>query len=98
MWGYQGIRRRADFRPEIAASVFAATPPQILKPIVTPKGVHLIWVEEIIHPKLDEQMRAKIQQDLFAGWLKQQTEQLEIVIQIDASSNSHSSQQPLPSA
>ncbi|MBP5974720.1 peptidylprolyl isomerase [Brasilonema sp. CT11] len=81
--GYCGIQRRKDFRPEIAALVFAATPPQILKPIITPKGVHLISVEEIIEAKLDEQLRVKILGDLFAAWLKQQIAELEIVTELN---------------
>ncbi|MBW4634106.1 MAG: peptidylprolyl isomerase [Iphinoe sp. HA4291-MV1] len=81
--GYQGIKRRADFRPEVAAAIFAATPPQILKPIIIPKGAYLIWVEEIIQPKLDEQLRAQILRDLFAAWLKQQIAKLEIVTQFE---------------
>lgn len=85
--GYQGIKRRNDFRPEIAAAVFAANPPQLLKPIITAKGVHLIWVEEIIKPQLDEQLRGTILGDLFTVWLKQQIEQLEIVAQLDVNSN-----------
>ncbi|NMG05768.1 peptidylprolyl isomerase [Brasilonema sp. UFV-L1] len=76
--GYQGVRRRTDFRPEIAAAVFAANPPEILKPITTSKGVYFIWVEEIIQPILDEQLRANIQQELFSIWLKQQIEAMEI--------------------
>lgn len=96
MWGYQGIRRRVDFHPEIAAAVFACTAPQMLKPIAISSWVYLIWVEEIIHPKLDKQLREKIQQDLFAAWLKQQIEQLEIAIQID-DSNIELSQSPVPS-
>ncbi|MEH2126767.1 peptidylprolyl isomerase [Nostoc sp.] len=81
--GYRGIQRRQDFRPEIAAAVFAATPPQILKPIITPKGVHIILVEEIIEAKLNEQLRVKILGDLFAVWLKQQIAELEIVTQLN---------------
>ncbi len=76
--GYQGIRLRRDFRPEIAAAVFAANPPQILKPITTPKGVHIIAVEEIIKPELDEQRRVQIIGDLFANWLKTQIPPIEI--------------------
>ncbi|NJL63513.1 MAG: peptidylprolyl isomerase [Methylacidiphilales bacterium] len=87
--GYQGIQKREDFRPEIAAAVFAANPPQILKPIMTPKGVHLIWVEEIIKPELNEQLRIQILGDLFAAWLKQQIEQFQIVMQSDLHSSSH---------
>lgn len=81
--GYQGIRRRGEFRPEIAAAIFAATPPQILKPITTPKGVYLIWVEEIIQPQLDNELHQTIITDLFNGWLKQQVDKTEIITQLD---------------
>ncbi|BAZ15636.1 hypothetical protein NIES4071_75080 [Calothrix sp. NIES-4071] len=67
--GYRGIRYRRDFRPEIGAAIFAAHPPQILKPISTPQGIHLIWIEEIISPKLDINRRIEIQQQLFQKWL-----------------------------
>lgn len=85
--GYQGKRHRQDFRPEIAAAVFAANPPQILKPITTPKGVYLIWVEEIIQPELDEELRLQIQEELFANWLKEKIEKIEIAITFDSGSN-----------
>ncbi|BAZ15618.1 hypothetical protein NIES4071_74900 [Calothrix sp. NIES-4071] len=78
--GYQGLRRRKDFRPDIAAAVFAASPPQILKPITTPKGVYLVWVEEIIQPQLDDQLREQIITESFSEWLKQQIQAANIVI------------------
>lgn len=81
--GYQGMRRRKEFRPEIAAAVFAASAPSILKPITITKGVYLIWVEEIIQPELNEELREKIISELFSEWLKQQKQALEIVIQPD---------------
>ncbi len=96
--GYQGIRRRTDFRPEIAAAVFAATGPEILKPIVTPKGVHLIWLEEIIQPKLDEELRQKIITDLFSAWLKQEIKKMEIVTQLDLNANFTASEELLKQA
>lgn len=80
--GYQGIRYRRDFRPEIAAAVFAATPPQILKPIITPKGVHIIAVEEIISAELDEQRQTQITRDLFTMWLEEQINHVEIVAEL----------------
>ena len=70
--GYQGIRLRNDFTAEIAAPVFAAHPPQIIKPIMTSRGIHLIMVEEIIKPELTEEMRQKILGELFNNWLEQQ--------------------------
>jgi len=78
--GYRGILHRKELKPEISAAVFAATPPQILKPIVTSSGAHLIMVEELIQPKLDDTVRHKILSDLFAAWLKQQLEQAEMVL------------------
>ncbi|AFY32111.1 peptidylprolyl isomerase [Calothrix sp. PCC 7507] len=95
--GYQGIRSRTDFRPEIAAVVFAATPPQILKPITTPQGVHIIAVEEIIKPQLDEQLRLKIMGDFFTYWLKQQLVDIEITAQFHKEPNSQSSHDVLSS-
>ena len=80
--GYQGIRHRKEFRPEIASSVFAATPPEVVKPIVASKGVYLIWVEEIIQPELNEQLREQIIRDLFNDWLKQQIIQMQINTQL----------------
>jgi parvulin-like peptidyl-prolyl isomerase len=82
-YGYQGTQYRKDFRPEIAAAVFAATTPEIIKPITTPKGVYLIWVEEVIQPQLDEQLREKIITELFSEWLKKEVEFLDIATHID---------------
>ncbi|BDI14803.1 hypothetical protein ANSO36C_06050 [Nostoc cf. commune SO-36] len=94
-YGYQGLRYRKDFRPEIAAAVFAAAPPQALKPITTLKGVHLIWVEEVIQPQLDEQLRQKIITELFADWLEQQIDRVKIVTQIDSDTNMRSQEELL---
>lgn len=77
--GYHGIRYRKDFKPEIAAVIFAARPPRVLKPIVSQQGVHLIWLEEIIQPQLNEQLRLKILGDLFSAWLQQQLEEVKVV-------------------
>ncbi|MBR8836718.1 MAG: peptidylprolyl isomerase [Stigonema ocellatum SAG 48.90 = DSM 106950] len=96
--GYKGLQHRKDFRPEIAAAVFAATPPQILKPITTNLGVYLIWVEEIIQPQLDEQLREKIITELFSDWLKQQIECMQIVTQLDSDANSATQEKVLKQA
>ena len=94
--GYRGEVSRTDLRPEISAAVFAATPPQLLKPIVTPKGVHLIRVEEILQPRLNDALRVKILADLYSDWLKQQVEQVEVVTRLNAASSDASFQSQLP--
>lgn len=86
-YGYQGMQHRKDFRPEIAAAVFAASPPQAIKPITTSKGVYLIWVEEIIQPQLNDQLRQKIITELFDAWLQQQIGGMVIVTQLDSNPN-----------
>jgi len=86
--GYRGILRRKDLKPEISAAVFAATPPQILKPIVTSSGVHLILVEELIQPQLDATLHNKILSNLFSEWLKRQIEKFKVEINLDSNSPS----------
>jgi parvulin-like peptidyl-prolyl isomerase len=70
--GYRKPLRRSELKPEISAAVFAAKPPQLLKPIVTSNGAHLILVEEVIAPQLNQVLATQIMSELFAGWLKQQ--------------------------
>ncbi|MBN3905573.1 MAG: peptidylprolyl isomerase [Nostoc sp. NMS1] len=74
--GYKGILSRINLKPEISTAVFAATPPQLLKPIVSSQGVHLINVEEIITPKLNKTLYLKIISHLFSEWMKQQCEEI----------------------
>lgn len=74
--GYVGTVGRKQLRPEISAAIFAAKPPEIIKPIITSVGVHLIQVAEIIEPKLDERLHQKILADLFDRWLKEKVGEL----------------------
>ena len=77
--GYCGVLQRQQLKPEVSAAVFAASAPQLLKPIVTSIGVHLILVEEIIQPQLDEELRNQIMSALFSQWLQQELEEVQIV-------------------
>ena len=96
--GYQGIKRRTDFRPEIASAVFAAKPPEAIKPITTAKGIYLIWVEEIIQPELDDKLRQQIIADLFNHWLKQQAAEIQIITQFDSKTHTQPSSELLTQA
>jgi parvulin-like peptidyl-prolyl isomerase len=75
--GYQGILYRKDIKPEISSAVFAANPPQLLKPIVTAQTVYLILVEEIIKPQLTKVLAEQIGLDLFTQWLKEKVQEVE---------------------
>jgi parvulin-like peptidyl-prolyl isomerase len=79
--GYRGWLSRKMMRPDISTSVFAANPPQIIKPIVTSQGVHLIQVEEIRIPVLSEQLHQEILGQLFLNWLEFMIEQSNIVVE-----------------
>ena len=78
--GYVGTVGRKQLRPEISAAIFAAKPPQLIKPVITAVGVHLIQVAEIIEPKLDERLHHQILTELFERWLSEKV--LEISPQI----------------
>lgn len=83
-YGYRGILSRPALNSAISAAVFASSPPQLLKPIVVEKKAHLILVEEIIQPQLDETLYGQILDRLFAVWLEQQAQQYSIEIDIQA--------------
>ena len=80
--GYRGKVNRNEMKPEVSAAIFAATSSQILKPIVTADGIYLVSIEEIVKPELDKKLRQKIMWDLFAEWLKQKQEQVQVVSHI----------------
>lgn len=82
-YGYQGVRYRKDFRPEIAAAVFVSSSMGIIKPITTSKGVYLIWLEEIIKSELNDELRDTIIMELFSNWLKKQVSLLDIATQLE---------------
>ncbi len=84
--GYLGKLPRTRLKPEISAAVFAASPPQIIKPILTASGAHLILVEELIQPELNDMLRREIISVLFSEWLKQQLETFEVEIDLKSKS------------
>jgi parvulin-like peptidyl-prolyl isomerase len=78
--GYRGLLGRMDLKPNIASVVFAATPPEIIKPIMTAQGIHLILVEELIQPKLGENLSYEILSNLFSTWLNEQVQKFEVSV------------------
>jgi parvulin-like peptidyl-prolyl isomerase len=81
--GYLGVQRRQDLKPEISAAVFAANPPQVLKPIITAKGVRLIFVEEIIQPQLNDELRGEILRDLLLSWIQDKVNHVAINLNLE---------------
>jgi parvulin-like peptidyl-prolyl isomerase len=74
--GYLGQIARKDLNPELLSIFSTPNPPQVIKPITTAKGHHLIWIEEIITAELDEVVYQEIQNDLFIKWLREKANEL----------------------
>jgi parvulin-like peptidyl-prolyl isomerase len=67
--GYRGSLKRTDLRPEIAAAVFATKTPQLLKPLLTAQGAHLLLIDEIVEPILNVALNQDITLKMFSNWL-----------------------------
>ena len=80
-YGYLGLRSRTSLNSAISAAVFASNPPQLLKPVIVDKNAHLLLVEEIIEPQLDEPLRNKILHQLFSDWLEKNLQQYSIELE-----------------
>ncbi|MGC9528844.1 MAG: peptidylprolyl isomerase [Limnospira sp.] len=69
MCGYEGQLGRMNLPPQIAAVVFGAIPGELLGPISTEQGYHLLKVEEFIPAELTPECRQEILQRMFKNWL-----------------------------
>ncbi|WRH67561.1 MAG: peptidylprolyl isomerase [Planktothrix sp. GU0601_MAG3] len=67
--GYEGKLYRLGLKADFAAIVFGATPGEILSPVKTDQGYHLILVEEFIQAELTPERYQEILQKLFKEWL-----------------------------
>lgn len=70
--GYRGRLSCRQLPKAIATAIFAAQPPQLLKPIPIGKQYHLIYLLEKQIPDLDAQMQQTILDLLFQEWLANQ--------------------------
>ncbi len=77
--GYRGNFKPQELKPEFASAIFAANPPKLLQPIVTSNSAHLIKIEEIIQPILDDVLENQILSDLFNIWLKQKLMEVDTI-------------------
>jgi parvulin-like peptidyl-prolyl isomerase len=79
--GYRGYLKRDELKPAISAAVFAAQPPQVLRPIVVDKQIYLIFVSKIIQPELNSKMRYQIINQLFEQWLEKKLERVDFILE-----------------
>jgi parvulin-like peptidyl-prolyl isomerase len=70
--GYLGNVLRQQMEPAVSAAVFAAAPPQLLKPIVVGAQLYLIVVEDVTQATLTPALQEQIMWQLFQEWLQGQ--------------------------
>jgi hypothetical protein len=83
MGGYKGAVQRRSMKAEITSVVFGAANKQLLKPIITSQGYHLIYVDEILQPTFDEPTRYQIHTDMLQEWSQKRLEMLTIETEIN---------------
>ncbi len=74
--GFEGKLYRIDISPEISAAIFGGKQNEVVGPIKTDLGYHIVKVEEFIKPELTEEIHQKIIDELFEGWLQKETDYL----------------------
>jgi parvulin-like peptidyl-prolyl isomerase len=67
--GFEGKLYRWNLRPDIAATVFGAPIGQLINPIKTSQGYHLLRVEEFIAAELTPERYQEILDRMFKEWL-----------------------------
>ena len=70
--GYEGILRRHDMPPDIAAVVFSGSPGVLKQPFQTELGFHLFLPEKCFQPELNLENRSRIEEQLFQDWLQRE--------------------------
>jgi len=68
--GYEGKLYRWNLKPEIAAVVFGARAGELIGPLTTDQGVHLLTVEEFIPAELNPTRYQDILNRMFTHWLE----------------------------
>jgi PPIC-type PPIASE domain len=69
--GYVGKVRRKDISPELSSLFSVVNAPQIIKPMMTSKGFHLVWIEENNKAELNDEIYMEISDELFKDFLRQ---------------------------
>ena len=69
--GYLGQIKRKDLSTGLRSVFSVTTYPQIIKPIATSQGFHLIWLEEKIEATLEPDIYEEIQSQLFTEFLRE---------------------------
>lgn len=78
--GELGIADRSSLSPAVEAAVFSAADGDVVGPIKTDMGYHLLKVHHLLLGKLDKHVAAAIRDDLYHDWLSQQRQTAKIEV------------------
>ncbi|MBD0263667.1 MAG: peptidylprolyl isomerase, partial [Tolypothrix sp. Co-bin9] len=67
--GYEGKIYRWAIQADIAAIIFTTIPKQLIGPLKTDRGYHLLMVEELIPAELSPERYQEILNNMFQQWL-----------------------------
>lgn len=67
--GYEGKLHRRSLNPDIAVAVFKSQPGEVVGPVQTEQGYHLLRVEEFIPAEFTPEMHQDIRDRMFKEWL-----------------------------
>lgn len=70
--GFMGIRFLTELMPDIAEAIAEAKENEVIGPIHTKLGYHILRVEKWFPTHLSELVREQILESLFQGWLKEE--------------------------
>lgn len=70
--GELGLVSRTSLCPVVESAVFSARPGEVVGPVHSDAGWHLLKVHQILTAKLDEPLSRQIGEHLFQHWLAQQ--------------------------
>ena len=82
--GYIGFVNRKDMSSTMESAVFGAKEGDIVGPVKTDMGFHIIKVEKIHIGELDDNTRSSIKDELFSIWLKEEIRNAGIDLKLTA--------------
>ncbi len=69
--GFVGIRFLSELMPEIAQAISEANEGEVIEPIQTRLGYHIIKIEKWFPTELSESVREEILESHFQAWLRE---------------------------
>ncbi len=80
--GYIGSVNRKTLSPVMESAVFGARDGDVVGPVSTDMGYHIIKVEKVQIGELDDNVKEKIKDELFSNWLKEEARDARIDLKL----------------